>query len=102
MTRSPTYIGIHKDKHGGLTDAGRIVRDAWVFSIIPEHETCEGWSYGQIQALYDRVAEAWEPYGQLVSNLPPELRERHQRLYMAAVQKARESGWNPSVDDEDE
>lgn len=58
--------------------------------------------FGARRAIGDRVSEAWEPYGQLVSNLPPELRDRHSRLYMAAVQKAQESGWNPSVDDEDE
>ena len=38
------YVGIDQDKDGGLTNLGRIVRDAWVFGILPETETCSGWS----------------------------------------------------------
>ncbi len=94
------YVGITKDKNNGLTTVGKIIRDAWVFGLLPETETCEGWSYGQIEQLYDRVSKAWEPYGQLVSNLTPELRERHARIYDAAVKGAREQGWNPELDDE--
>jgi hypothetical protein len=41
------------------------------------------------------------PYGLLASRLPPELRERHARIYAAAVVRAREEGWNPELDDED-
>jgi hypothetical protein len=72
-----------------------------VFGIIPETETCAGWSVQGIEALYDKVSAAWEPYGHLVSRLPPELRDRHGRIYAAAVERARAQGWNPALDDDD-
>ena len=96
------YVGIDKDRFGGMTPTGTIIRDAWVFGLIPESETCEGWPLAQIQQLYDRVTRAWEPYGHLVSNLPPELRERHARIYDEAVRRARALGWDPDLSDEDE
>lgn len=97
----PRYPGIHNDNYGGMTDAGRIIRDAWVFGLLPESETCEGWDYGRLERLYDQVYAAWEPYGHLVSNLPDELRERHRRIHDEAFERAREQGWSPAMDDED-
>ena len=94
------YIGIDKDEYGGMTPNGIIVRDAWVFEIIPETETCAGWTVGQFQVLYDQVADAWQPYGRMVSNLPPKLAERHRRIHDTAIKRARELGWNPSLEDE--
>jgi hypothetical protein len=55
----------------------------------------------RIVALYDKVTAAWDPYGHLVSNLPEELRERHQRIYDAAVANARASGWDPELGEDD-
>ncbi len=101
MRKSKTYQGIDKELKGGMTPTGNIVRDAWVFGIIPESETCAGWTVQGIESLYDKVTKAWEPYGHLVSRLPPELSERHQRIYEAAVVRARAEGWNPELDDED-
>ncbi|MFA9462015.1 hypothetical protein [Thiohalorhabdus methylotrophus] len=95
------YPGIHNDRYGGMTDAGLIIRDAWVFEILPETETCEGWDYGRLENLYGQVSEAWEPYGHLVSNLPPELRERHERIHSEGLRKAREAGWKPDHSGED-
>lgn len=92
-----TYVGIHND---GLSPTATIVRDAWVFGLLPETETCEGWSTDRMDALYDKVSTAWDPYGHLVSRLPPELRERHQRIYDEAIRQARAQGWNPELDDE--
>jgi hypothetical protein len=37
------YVGIDKDTDGGMTVAGRIIRDARAFGIIPETGTCTGW-----------------------------------------------------------
>lgn len=102
MKQPKVYSGIDKDAKGGMTPTGNVIRDAWVFGIIPESETCEGWTVQDIEKLYDKVTEAWGPYGHLVSSLPPELRERHRRIYEAAVQHAREQGWNPELDDEDD
>ncbi len=92
---SKSYIGIDKDPEGALNMTGNIIRDAWVFGLIPEEETCRGWSQQRIEDLYGQVSKAWEPYGGLPSRLPPELRERHQRIYAAAVANARELGWDP-------
>ncbi len=100
MGTKKVYVGIDKDKAGGMTPTGNIVRDAWVFGLIPESETCEGWTVQGIESLYDKVSAAWGPFGHLASNLPSELRERHQRIYDAAVARARELGWDPELDDE--
>jgi hypothetical protein len=101
MSQTKIYPGIDKEPEGGMSPTGNIVRDAWVFGIIPETETCAGWSVQGIEALYDKVSAAWEPYGHLASRLPSELRERHGRIYAAAVEQARAEGWNPVLDDED-
>jgi len=101
LDNTKRYVGIHHDNAGGMTSAGNIIRDAWVFGLLPEEETCAGWTHGQIDALYDKVAKAWEPYGHLASNLPDELRGRHARIYTAATRYAREHGWNPELDDEE-
>jgi len=101
MIAPKTYQGIDKDPKGGTTPTGNIIRDAWVFGIIPETETCAGWTLQGIDALYDKVTAAWAPYGHLASRLPPPLRERHRRIYEAAVQRARAEGWTPELDDND-
>jgi hypothetical protein len=100
MDKQKRYMGIDKDPHGAINPTGNIIRDAWVFGIIPESETCAGWTVQGIDALYDKVTVAWEPYGHLVSNLPQQLRERHQRIYTAAVEQARSLGWDPELGDE--
>ena len=98
MKQTRKYVGIWNDEQGAMNPTGNIIRDAWVFGIIPESETCEGWSLQGIQELYDKVTTAWEPFGHLVSRLPQELRERHQRIYDEAIRQAREKGWDPNAD----
>jgi hypothetical protein len=95
------YAGIDQDPDGAMNTTANIIRDAWVFGIIPESETCAGWTLQRLDSLYDKVHNAWKPYGHLVSNLPEDLRSRHARIYSAAVNKARAQGWNPSLGDED-
>lgn len=99
--RKPTYPGLYNDDYEGMTDIGRIIRDAWVLGVLPEGETCEGWGYDRLQQLYNEVHEAWEPYGHLVSHLPSEVRERHERIHGLAFQRARELGWEPDMSDDD-
>lgn len=41
-------------------------------------------------------------YGHLVSQLPTDLRERHARIYSAAVEQARSLGWNPDLELEED
>ena len=95
------YVGIDQDKDGGLTNLGRIVRDAWVFGILPETETCSGWSSAEMQLLYEKVHAAWEPYAHLPSRLPDDLRERHTRLYSEAIAEAKKKGWVTDLGDDD-
>ena len=97
MATTKNYMGIDKDPDGAMHATGNIIRDAWVFGLIPETETCAGWPIHKIDALYDRVTVEWEKYGHIVSHLPAELRERHKRVYDTAVERARKLGWNPEL-----
>ena len=99
--KEKTYAGIDQDPKGAMNPTGNIIRDAWVFGLIPETETCAGWTVQGIDALYDKVTRAWEPYGHLASNLPPELRERHETIYQKAVEQARAKGWDPELGEDD-
>lgn len=101
MRRAKIYVGIDDDDFGGMTPNGNIIRDAWVFDLIPETEKCKGWSADRFQVLYDEVYAAWEPFGHMVGNLPKELRERHQRIHGAAFAKAKSLGWNAEMGDEE-
>ena len=91
---SDGYVGIDKDLNGGMTPAGKMIRDAWVFGLLPENETCTGWPQPRLIALQQQVQAEWDKYGCLASNLPDELRERHMSIHMAAFQKAKEAGWD--------
>ena len=95
------YAGLDEDYCGGMTPTGTLVRDAQVFGLIPETESCAGWNYGRLEDLNDKVAEAWAPYGHLASRLPPDVRARHERIFGAAILRARELGWAPNLDDEE-
>jgi len=94
MNKPDKYVGIDKEINGGMTAIGKIIRDAWVFGLIPESETCEGWTMQGIDALLQKVNAEWDKYGCLVSHLPEELRARHQRIHDQAVQQARAAGWS--------
>lgn len=102
MARPDKYIGIDNEINGGMTPIGKIIRDAWVFELIPETETCEGWNLAGIDSLLDKVNAEWDKYGCLVCHLPPELAERHKRIHDAAVKTARAEGWSGEVETDDE
>ena len=53
--KEKVYEGIDKDPQGAMNPTGNIIRDAWVFGIIPETETCEGWLVKGIDSLYSIV-----------------------------------------------
>jgi hypothetical protein len=95
------YVGIDNDIDGGMTDTGKIIRDAWVFGLIDQTETCEGWLPQGIEDLWRKVNGEWEKYGFRVRNLPDDLQQRFMRIQNDAVKKAREAGWNPDPEDED-
>ena len=98
-----TYAGLEHDLNGGMTMIGKIIRDAWVFGILPETETCEGWEISRIDAIHQQVNDEWDKYSCMVSNLPEDLRERHKLIYDAAIKMAKEKGWDPEqiASDED-
>ncbi|MEK6750265.1 MAG: hypothetical protein AABY83_13860 [Pseudomonadota bacterium] len=95
------YVGIYDDKYGGMTHLGQIIKDAWLFGIIPETETGAGWAQGQMQLVYDKVSARWDEFGHLPSHLSPELRERHTRIYEEAIKRARAAGWDPVLGEDD-
>ncbi len=102
MTRPDTYVGVDKDLQGGMTSIGKVVRDAWVFELIPESETCEGWNRGRIEVLLDQVNDEWDKYGCLVSKLPADLRARHERIHGEAIAKSKLAGWTGEDETVDE
>jgi len=102
MTKPHTYIGIDQEIHGGMTTIGKLIRDAWVFGVLPETETCAGWSLARIDALLHKVNDEWDKYGCLVSHLPDELRERHERIHGVAMERARAAGWSGEIETDDE
>ena len=102
MARPDRYVGIDNDVQGGMTTIGKIIRDAWVFGLLDESETCQGWNLAGIDALLDKVNAEWDKYGCLVSRLPEDLFERHQRIHGEAMKNAREAGWCGETETEDE
>jgi len=57
------YAGIDKDIEGGMTAAGRIIRDASAFGIPPETETCAGWNMPAIEDLWNKTHAERKKYG---------------------------------------
>ncbi len=103
MNKKPDrYVGINNDINGGMTTIGKIIRDAWVFELIPETETCQNWNLAGIDTLLQKVNAEWDKYGCLVSRLPPELAARHQRIHDAAIAQARAAGWSGEHETDDE
>lgn len=98
MRKDEKYPGIHNDLFGGMTDVGKIIRDAWALGVLPETETCEGWNLGQIRDLNEKVYAAWEPYQHMTFLLPPELKQNYIRIQEAAAKRARELGWEPPME----
>ena len=45
------YVGLRNEVNGGMTHFGQMVRDGWVFGIIPETQDCANWDAGQMQLL---------------------------------------------------
>ena len=104
MAKPNKYVGLNNEINGGMTTIGKLIRDAWVFELIDESETCEGWNLAGIDALLQKVNNEWDKYGCLVVHLPPELRERHNKIHGDALQYAKKTGWSGEheTDDEDE
>jgi hypothetical protein len=54
------YKGLDNDEYGGMTAIGTIIKDAWVFGILPETETCENWSFDRLQIIHDQTKKEWD------------------------------------------
>jgi len=102
MAKPHIYVGIDQDVYAGMTTIGKTIRDAWVFGLLPESETCAGWNMAGINNLLHKVNDEWDKYGCLVSHLPEELRERHRRIHAEAIERARAAGWSGEVETDDE
>lgn len=98
---SGKYEGLSNDSQFGMSPVGRLIRDAWVFGLLPETEQCAGWSAGMLQNLYEKVHEEWNKYGHLPSRLPPELQQRHHELHNDAITAAKANGWHNELGDDD-
>lgn len=102
MNRPEEYVGVDNEINGGMTPLAKIIRDAWVFGLLEESETCAGWSAGAMNNLMDKVNAEWDKYGCLASKLPPELSVIHKRIHDEAIEKAKASGWNGESETNDE
>jgi hypothetical protein len=98
---SGKYEGLDNDSQFGMSPVGRLIRDAWVFGLLPETEQCAGWNAGMLQNLYEKVHNEWAKYGHLPSRLPPELQQRHGELHGSAISDAKANGWNAELGDDD-
>jgi len=98
----PVYPGIDKDHYAGMSRIGVMIRDAWLFGILPETEKCENWNNSQLQAVSEQVKREWDKYGCLVSNLPDDLRKRHSEINRPAIEKAKTLGWDPTPEAHEE
>ena len=91
------YVGFDDDEYGGMTYIGGIIKDAWLFGILPEDQKCVGWTHGQIAAINEQVQAEWDKYGCLASNLPDDLKAKHLEIYNRAIARAKELGWDPEL-----
>lgn len=94
MNKPQRYVGIDSDINGGMTAIGKIIRDAWVFELLPRSETCAGWNLAGLDALLDKVNREWDKYGCLVSGLPERLASRHREIHGEALERALAAGWS--------
>ncbi len=95
------YAGFYEDENGGMTNLAQIVKDGWVFGLIPESEDCKGWNAGRMQVLYEKTYAEWEKYGHLPSRLPEELLQRYMRIHQQAIARAKANGWDPELGEND-
>lgn len=101
QSKPSRYVGIDQDINGGMTDTGRIIRDAWAFGLIPESETCAGWNGDAISQLWEKTSAEWGKYHHRVNELPAEIRDRYLRIQRTALEQARKAGWDPELQDDD-
>lgn len=102
MDKPKQYVGLDNEVNGGMTTIGKIIRDAQVFGLIDENETCEGWNLAGVDALLQKVNAEWDKYGCLVSLLPENLAKRHREIHGAAFERAKAAGWSGETETGDE
>ena len=102
MIKKGIYSGIDKDINGGMTSIGKIICDAKVFGLLKDDETCEGWNLSRLDVLMHQVDAEWDKYECMVSRLPEDLFERHNRIYKEALERAKAAGWSGETETDDE
>ena len=80
-------VEMHNDPSASEIDRGRVIRDAWVFGIVPESESCDGWTIQALVQLEHKVNEVWKKYDFKAANLPPHIRTHFDRIYGAEAQR---------------
>ena len=102
MQKKATYAGVDNDKHAGMTSLGKLIRDAKVFGILEDDETCKGWNAAGFDALLAKVNVEWDKVGCMVSQLPKDLFDRHQEIHGKALKEARAVGWTGEYETEED
>jgi hypothetical protein len=96
-----TYVGINQDIDGGMTDTGRIIREAGAFGLVPETGTCAGWNAQAIENRWCQTLAEWAKYNHQGGQPPDEIRERFLRIQQHAFVRARATGWDAKLQDDD-
>ena len=84
-----------------MTYLGGLVKDAWIFGLLPETQTCQGWTHGAMEALGVKVQAEWEKHGFKVNDLPEAIRLAHERIHAEAIIRARAQGWDPGSEEDE-
>src|SRR3569832_1748654 len=54
LSKNRVYARLDQDEYGGMNPTGIIIRDAWLFDILPEEETGAGGGGGRGRAGGDQ------------------------------------------------
>lgn len=55
-----TYVGIDNNQFGDMTALSGLVKVALIFGLLPESQTCEGWTHAAMEALGEKVRREWQ------------------------------------------
>ena len=82
-----------------MTNTGKLMRDAWVFGLLPEGQGLAGQNTVSLQMLADDVGTCWKQHGNCVNCLSRELRNHYTRIHAEAIRRAKASGWKQETED---
>lgn len=82
-----------------MSDSGKLMRDAWVFGLLPEGQGVAEQNAMLLQMLAHDVRASWQQHGNCVNCLPRELRNRYTGIHAEAIRRAKMNGWEPEAGD---